>query len=837
MSAPAASVSVPWFLEGGGVCQQTVRAIDWSRSPLGPIEGWPPTLQTTLATLFRARQPMLLMWGHDLIQFYNDAFLPSFGQGKHPAAMGQRGRECWGEVWPIVGGQIEDVIARAIPTGHEDALVPIFRNGRIEEVYWTYTYSPTFAPDGSVAGVLVICTETTRRVVGERRANLLHTLAAATSVASDEASLVAKAFAIIGAASSDIPLAALYRAPADTAASRPIASIGMSPDLEAALGQRLATSKPEPGTILALDLESGSGAHSKHDVYVAPILNNVHEPVSTLVLGINPNLSFDDGYRRFVEQLVGYVQLAKTRIDAATRRAELETERRNLLEQAPVATALIVGPDHVFEVANPMFRQMVGRPHIVGQTYLEAFPELGGTPLVDVLRRVYERGEPFVTNEYLVPLDKGSGLVEDCFFKFNLEPVRDARGRVYGMMAVAVEITGQVLARRVLEKANAERETMLREVEAASRAKDEFLAMLGHELRNPLSPIMTALHLIRRKGEGTLAHEHAIIERQVKHLIRLVDDLLDVAKIARGKVELRRELVDLADVIAHAVETAEDLLDERHHRLTVEHERGRFFSNGDPIRLSQVIANLLTNAAKYTDPGGTLNVRLWQQDGQNKISVRDDGIGISAELLPRVFNLFEQGQRSVDRSAGGLGIGLALVKNLVSLHEGSVAATSEGPGRGSEFIVSLPVVDPRRAGLEVAASPAPAVVPGAHARVLVVDDNVDALEILKETLELCGHHVETASDPLTALDLAARFLPDVAVIDIGLPVIDGYELAAKLRASPAGRSCRMVALTGYGREHDKQRSREAGFDEHLVKPVDVDRLTALIASFAPRPTP
>jgi signal transduction histidine kinase/CheY-like chemotaxis protein len=834
MSARAAPVNLPWFLDGGGVCQQTVGAIDWSRSPLGPIEGWPPTLQTTLATLFRARQPMLLMWGKDLIQFYNDAFLPSFGHGKHPTAMGQPGRECWGEVWPIVGGQIEDVIARAIPTGHEDALVPIFRNGRIEEVYWTYTYSPTFAADGSVAGVLVICTETTRRVVGERRANLLHALAAATSVASDEASLVAKTFAIIGAAPSDIPLAALYRAHAPLGALGPVASIGMSPDLEVALGQQLATSKPGAGTILTLDLESGSGAHSKRDVYVTSILDNVDEPVSTLVLGVNPNLSFDDAYRRFAEQLAGYLQVATTRIDEAARRLELETERRNLMAQAPVATALMVGPEHVFEIANPLYRQMVGRPHLVGQTFLEAFPELKDTPLIDVHRRVYERGEPFVTNEYLVELDKGNGVVEDCFFKFNLEPVRDARGKVYGMMAVAVEITEQVVARHVLEKANAERETLLRHAEAASRAKDEFLAMLGHELRNPLSPIMTALHLIRRKGEGTLAHEHAIIERHVKHLIRLVDDLLDVAKIARGKVELRRELVDLSDVIAHAVETAEDLLDERHHRLAIEHERGRFFSSGDPIRLSQIVANLLTNAAKYTDPGGTLTVRLWQEDGQNKIAVRDDGIGISAELLPRVFNLFEQGERSMDRTAGGLGIGLALVKNLVTLHEGSVAATSEGPGRGSEFIVSLPAVDHERASRDTSAAPARSVAAETHARVLVIDDNVDALELLKETLELSGHRVEAASDPLAALDLAASFAPDVAVIDIGLPVIDGYELAAKLRASPMGKGCRMVALTGYGQEHDKQRSREAGFDEHLVKPVDIDRLTALIATLAPR---
>jgi signal transduction histidine kinase/CheY-like chemotaxis protein len=830
------SVTIPWFLEGDGVCREAVRSIDWARTPLGRPESWPSTLQTTLATLFLARQPMMLMWGPDLIQFYNDAFLPSFGRSKHPKAMGQPGRECWQEVWPIIGGQIEGVLSYATPTGSEDALVPIFRNGRVEEVYWTYTYSPAFAPDGTVAGVLVICTETTGRVLAERRTNLLHTLVAETSAVSDHASLVSKTFEVFGNAPADLPWAALYRS--DRAGRLTLAtSTGMSPQLEAEVARRLptlATLAPSATSeLMTIEMETGSGVHGQRSVYVTPIHSPIVGRAGFVVLGINPTLSFDAAYRRFAEQVTSYLQAAATRIDEMIRRGEVEIERRNLLEQAPVAAALLVGPHQIFEIANPLFRQMVGRPDIVGKAYLEAFPELKGTALSEVLRGVYDRGEPFVTNEYGLALNKGNGVIEDRVFKFNLEPVRDVRGEVYGMMAIAVEITDQVNARRALEKANSEREALLRHAEAAGRAKDEFLAMLGHELRNPLAPISTALQLSRRKGEGTVTHEHEIIERQVNHLTRLVDDLLDVAKIARGKVELRRENVDLHDVVAKALEMAGDLLEERHHHLTVEYERGRFFSNGDPIRLAQVVANLLTNAAKYTDIGGAVTVKLSREGAYNRITVRDNGIGIGSDLLPRVFDLFEQGHRARDRAAGGLGIGLALVKNLVVLHEGFVSGTSEGTGRGSEFTVSLPAVASARAEAappQFAGRPSRPSRPSPNrpARVLVVDDNVDALEMLKETLEMNGHRVAAASDPLAALDLAEAFSPEIAVIDIGLPVIDGYELSARLRAGAATAGCRMIALTGYGQEGDQRRSRAAGFDEHLVKPVNVDRLTEII---------
>ena len=272
------------------------------------------------------------------------------------------------------------------------------------------------------------------------------------------------------------------------------------------------------------------------------------------------------------------------------RRSAVELERRNLLEHAPVATALLVGPDHLFELANPLYRQMVGRPDLVGKTYLEAFPELKGTQLPAVLDQVYATGEPFATSEQLVAIDRGEGKTEDCYFRFNLEPVRDQHGQVYGMMAVAVEVTEQVVSRLILEKAYAERERLLQDVEKASRAKDEFLAMLGHELRNPLSPILTALELMRLKSGGETSREQDIIQRQARHLIRLVDDLLDVAKIARGKVELRRAVVDLYDVVMDAAETASHELEHALH------------AGESPVRMFTLVGGLTGAATGFAFP-------------------------------------------------------------------------------------------------------------------------------------------------------------------------------------------------------------------------------------------
>ena len=369
--------------------------------------------------------------------------------------------------------------------------------------------------------------------------------------------------------------------------------------------------------------------------------------------------------------------------------------------------------------------------------------------------------------------------------------------------------------------------------ENANRAKDEFLAMLGHELRNPLSPILTALQLMKLRGEPGSERERTVIERQVNHLTRLVDDLLDVSRIARGRVELKTEIVEVAEVVAKAIEMASPLLEQRNHTLKVDVPRRGLRVDGDPTRLAQVISNLLTNAAKYTPPNGVVTVRAEQKADDVVLSVRDTGIGISAEVLPRIFDLFVQERQELDRSQGGLGIGLTIVRSLIERHGGSVSARSGGPGKGSEFIICLPLAGRADAGAD-ALPAAAAAAPGAGGvRILVVDDNQDSAEMLADALIGKGHETRVAHDAPAALRLAAEFSPDVAFLDLGLPVMDGYELAAHLRELPGLANLRLIALTGYGQESDRRRSSDAGFHGHLVKPVDIDAIEAAVNPASP----
>ena len=371
---------------------------------------------------------------------------------------------------------------------------------------------------------------------------------------------------------------------------------------------------------------------------------------------------------------------------------------------------------------------------------------------------------------------------------------------------------------------------LLREKDEASRAKDEFLAMLGHELRNPLAPIVTALNLIKLRGGGQLPREHQIIERQVDHLSQLVDDLLDISRVARGQVALRKERVELSDVVVKAVETASPLLEQRRHYLRMEVADSGLGVDADVSRLAQIVANLLTNAAKYTAPGGNIDIKAWRDGDQIRLSVKDSGMGIDADLLPQIFDLFLQGRTTIDRKAGGLGIGLSLVRTLAQLHGGAVSASSAGPGHGSEFIVTLPAVtSPELQGSRPSAEPR--LLQAARSeRVVVVDDNRDAAELVGEMLSAVGHDVSVAHDALQALSLIARVKPTVVVLDIGLPVMDGYELANRIREEFGELAPRLIAVTGYGLDQDRARSREVGIETHLVKPVDVEQLIAAVSA-------
>jgi signal transduction histidine kinase/FixJ family two-component response regulator len=418
-------------------------------------------------------------------------------------------------------------------------------------------------------------------------------------------------------------------------------------------------------------------------------------------------------------------------------------------------------------------------------------------------------------------------------------PLLGAAGRPLGVLSVYWSVAAResetrrvlfdLLARQASELI--ERDQAEQERRAADRRKDEFLATLAHELRNPLAPIRQAARVARAPLATPEQQRWSteIIERQVSHMALLLDDLLDVSRITRGTLVLRRERVQLADVVEAAVETSRPAIEARAHALRVEMPDTPVWLDVDPLRLAQVLANLLNNAAKYTDRGG--QIALWSRiDGERlSLHVRDNGIGLDAAALSRVFEMFSQVTASIERSEGGLGIGLALVRGLVEMHGGRVEARSEGPGCGSEFIVSLALPDAARGAPTAAASILHAAVP-AERRILVADDNVDAAESLAVLLRLEGHVVEVVHDGEAALGAARGFRPDVVLLDIGMPKLNGYEAARRLRTAAAGGPLALIAVTGWGQSEDRHQAALAGFDHHLTKPVDFERLLELVAA-------
>ena len=536
---------------------------------------------------------------------------------------------------------------------------------------------------------------------------------------------------------------------------------------------------------------------------------------------IHSNGHFEDGQLRYTRCFTRDATERHQR-DAAL------AQRDRMLRGAPMAAALLLGPDFRFQLANRRYCELMGRADLEGQAFGAAFPELRDSDIM----RLLEQGSAtsLEVDELRVELAGAGGGCEERFLKLSLEPLNTTPGEEQGVILVAVDVTEEVRSRRSLERAHAEREQLLVELTAANRTKDEFLAMLGHELRNPLSPIVTALQLMRMRGETGAAREREIIERQVDHLVRLVDDLMDVARVTRGEIELKVEHVDIAQPLAKAVEMASMLLERRGHRLEVEVEPGLLWE-GDPMRMAQVVSNLLTNAARYTEPGGQVLLRAGRDAaGGLRIAVRDNGIGLTPAMLTQVFGLFFQGKRSMDRSEGGLGIGLALVKNIVELHGGTVRAYSDGAGHGSEFVVLLPAAGTDSGAAAARIRPvavAPSLAPVVQKRIMIVDDNADAAETLGLLLGAHGHLVEVFNDPAGALAAVARMRPDIAVLDIGLPVLDGYQLAAGMRALLGAQPCRMIALTGYGQEADLAKSAAAGFERHLVKPITPEQVAQL----------
>jgi PAS domain S-box-containing protein len=504
-----------------------------------------------------------------------------------------------------------------------------------------------------------------------------------------------------------------------------------------------------------------------------------------------------------------------------------ENERlRTLFEQAPSFIAVLRGPTHVFELTNRSYMQLIGHRNLIGKPAREAVPEVEGQGFFELLDKVYRTGEAFIGNGVPIKLQRQPGsALEERFIDLIYQPIRDANGVVIGIFAEGSDVT--------------ERMRAVNELRASDRRKDEFLAMLAHELRNPLAPISAAAELIKRQrlDPEKLQRTSEIISRQTEHMTELVNDLLDVSRVTRGLITLDKEAVDLNAIANSAVEQVRGLIEARRHRLTIQSSGESAHAYADRTRLVQVIANLLNNAAKFTPPGGELQLFVSAHGSEAEVSVRDNGIGIEPDVLPYVFDLFTQAERTPDRSQGGLGLGLALVKNLVQLHGGTATAKSDGAGKGCEFTIRLPRLEENVGAGDPGISGRSTARPPNALRVMVVDDNADAAETLSMVLEAEGHHVTVEDSGRSALERARLERPAAFLLDIGLPDMDGYELARRLRAMPETAHAVLIALTGYGQSRDRERSEAAGFDHHLVKPADMAKLTELLARVARREFP
>ncbi len=544
--------------------------------------------------------------------------------------------------------------------------------------------------------------------------------------------------------------------------------------------------------------------------------------------------------------------------------SEAAGEVASLLEALPHG-ALFAGPDGVVRAANEH-----AAAHLeVGRT------ELVGARLVDLMARRKIPGFDALLEEMTVGgVGRRDSPVTSAgrSTRVSVSLVRHADGQVMGTLAILEDITPEsalrrrcedlkaeleqaqcdvvrrvadaehaaVISRNELQAANEElqlvngelreRLQQLDEADRMNERKNEFLAMLAHELRNPLAPLVSALHLIRERlpGEPLVRQAMQIAERQVRHQTRLLDDLLDVSRLAAGKIDLERSSVDLTAIVRQAIEAADLSIRSNAHELVLDLPPAPTFVEGDATRLEQIVWNLLSNAVKYTTSGGRIGIRLGEREGQVILMVSDSGVGIAPDVLPRIFDLFVQGDASLARSQGGLGIGLTLVRRLVELHGGSVAARSAGRGRGSEFEVRLPVGRPHPAA---GASRGGRTAAGRALRIVIIEDNRDAREMLRAVLELQGHQVYEAGDGATGVPVVITSTPDIVLLDIGLPGMDGYQVARRLRHR-LGMSVRLIALTGYSDAETRRATVASGFDAHLVKPVDPDDLARVLATLA-----
>jgi signal transduction histidine kinase len=781
------------FLVGGGEVGAYIRAHDWSQNPMGVPETWPAALRTALRILLNTDHPVFLYWGESLTCFYNDAFARSLGPEQHPGMLGSPAREAWRELWPIIEPQIALVMRGEGATWHENQLVPLTRHGKVEAAYWTYSYGPIhddFTPTG-VGGVLVLVTETTPQVLAANRER-------------DDAENLRMIFEQSPA------FMAVLRGPEHRIEYTNARFLELVGRAGIAPGTRMVDALPEvvaQGYIALLDAVFTTGT-----MYSATAARVMLAGVERAVDFLYQPLRADDGTITGIlvqgtdvterETVQARLNLSAARLQLATDAAdigiyEFDLRTGDVFWDERVRRLWALGPDE-----SATFERFIAGVVASDRTTLQAAvdramqPDQGGH-----FEAEYRLLEPFGAMRWV----RSTGRVT---FAGDI-PVR--------FIGTVQDVTPQKLDQLALEEAD--------------RQKDVFLATLSHELRNPLAPICSAAQLLALPGVGPAEVQwvHDVITRQSQHMSSLLEDLLDVARLSQGRMVLTPEPLDIRTVLDAAIETVQPALAAKQHSLHVDVPQGALTVSGDAIRLCQVFTNLLSNAIKYMAVGGAIDLVAEREGDRAVISVRDQGDGMAPDTLSDVFGMFRQSVQTLERAEGGLGIGLALVRAIVNLHDGSVHAMSEGFGLGSTFVVELPLhVVPT--AMPAAPVHAPATVQAPARRVLIVDDNVDSGDTLAMLLTMQGHTVQTARDGAEALRVAERFQPDVLLVDIGMPVMNGYDMARTIRDRGILRGARLVALTGWGQEDDRERAFAAGFHAHMTKPPDLARLLEQLAS-------
>jgi PAS domain S-box-containing protein len=781
---------------GPGEIRALCRAIDWSATSLGPPERWPGALRLAVRMCLEARFPMAVWAGPERVLIYNEGYPPVLGPARHPWALGRPGREVWAEFWDRLGSELEQVVERGQSTHHEDQPFVLRRGEREEEAYFTYSFNPIQEDDGRIVGALNVFLETTQKVRAlQERTALLHAI-------------------------SDASLDVIY---AKDLGGRFLFANPSTLRLVGQPGDRVLGRTD----LELLDDKAAARKVMENDRQVM-VSGGTHELEERIPLPDGTHRiwhSLKTPYRDAAGRVIGLLGISR---DITERKQEEETFRQSqdwLKEERARLQAILdtlpVGLFILDAVGGVLVSNEEGKRIWAGSVPTHSVSDFarykGFWP---------DSGQPLRLEDWPGAQALQGRRTKDLVV--DIEKFDGSRGTIVlsgaPILDGAEKVTGAVVAMQDISELRAAQARLL----DADRRKDDFLAMLSHELRNPLTPVKNSLHILARMPPGGEQARRAVgvIERQIDQLSRLVDDLLDVTRITQGKIHLRPRRAELNELVQRTFEDHRTLFERAKVDVQLELAPGEVFIHADPNRVAQVLGNLLQNAAKFTPEAGRVRVKVSvdAQARQAVLAIADSGPGIAAQMLEQVFEPFIQLDTSLDRARAGLGLGLALVKGLVEQHGGTVSAHSEGPGRGAEFVVRLPLDAGPRSAPGQAPGPARAV----RRRVLIIEDNFDAADSLREVLEFEGHEVAVARDGPEGIVQARAFRPELVLCDIGLPGMDGYAVAQALRAEEGLSGVSLVALTGYARDEDLQRAREAGFDHHLAKPPSIEKIERLL---------